>query len=60
MMQRSFAHMDKQFIELRTEFKGLEYKFDTLDGKISNSQENRISRLEDEVRVIKNKLEGNN
>jgi len=36
---------------------GVEHRLDIIEGKLTTNQENRISRLEDDVRIIKTKLE---
>jgi predicted nuclease with TOPRIM domain len=71
MMQRSFGHLEGRIDKLEVRFDSLEgrfdftekrfddleVRFDLLESKIVNNHENRLSRLEDDVRIIKTKLE---
>ncbi|MDQ3014495.1 MAG: hypothetical protein M3Q73_01375 [bacterium] len=61
MMQRSFKHIEVRFERLEEKFDKrfdrLELKFDMLDSKVNINHENRISRVEDDLRVIKTRLE---
>jgi hypothetical protein len=65
MMNRSFTHLEKKIdnltIEMDTRFEKvdtrlekIEYRLDTIEGKLLTNYENRISRLEDDMRVVKN------
>ncbi len=43
--------------EVKQEIAEVNDRLDVIEGKLINNQENRITRLEDEVRVMKTKLE---
>lgn len=57
MMKRSFEHMEQRFDDMDKRFDRLELRFDILDSKVNINHENRISRVEDDLRVIKTKIE---
>jgi tetrahydromethanopterin S-methyltransferase subunit G len=54
-MENGFAEVDMRFDEVDKRFDKVEYRLDVIEGKLINNHENRIVRLEDEVRVIKTK-----
>jgi predicted nucleic acid-binding Zn-ribbon protein len=68
MMNRSFSHLETKIDGVRDELKTeitdvkdelveVNERLDIIEGKIINNHENRISRIEDDIRVIKTTLE---
>jgi hypothetical protein len=57
MMQRSFAYLEEKmgigFKKVDERFDRLEMKFDLLEAKVNVNHENRITRIEEDVRVSK-------
>ncbi|MCC2630334.1 MAG: hypothetical protein K0S38_143 [Candidatus Paceibacter sp.] len=49
--------LDEVKQELKEEITEVKDKLDVIEGKLINTQENRISRLEDDMRVVKTKLD---
>lgn len=65
MMNRSFKHLEERFSmkiekgfgEVNVRLDKVEYRLDVMEGKSRFGHENRISRLEDDVRILKNTKE---
>jgi tetrahydromethanopterin S-methyltransferase subunit G len=61
MMKTSFDHLEEKIDgvkeELKKELVEVNLRLDRIESKVDNNHENRISRLEDDVRIIKTALE---
>ncbi|MBA3551074.1 hypothetical protein H0W32_02610 [Patescibacteria group bacterium] len=72
MMNRSFEHFEKKmdegfallrgemttgFINVEDRLNKVENRLDKIESKVDSNNENRLSHLEDDVRIIKTKLE---
>ncbi len=53
VIDERFEAVDKRFDAVDKRFDKVEYRLDAIEGKFLTSHENRISKLEDEMRVIK-------
>jgi len=63
LMNKAFMHLEQQISNIRVEmatkkgmseeFAKVHYRLDVIEGKMINNHENRISKLEDDIRVLK-------
>jgi hypothetical protein len=56
MMNKSFEHLEKKIDDVKDELKEDIKKLDTRMDKLENGQERRITKLEDDMRVVKTAL----
>ncbi len=56
MMITAFTSLEKRFDKLESKVDKLDYRMEVLESKITINHENRISKTEDDVRIIKTKL----